>query len=145
MNHGDEGRAEGIAVEGIGQIAVPVRDVERATAFYRDVLGLPHLFSAPPGLSFFRCGAVRLMLSTPESEDEEPVPAPLIYYRVEDVGAAHRRLAEVEDRGDAGVVAEPHVVHRTDDQELWMGFYRDSEGHTFATMAEVEAGTEPEG
>lgn len=144
MNGGGEGRPEGIAVVGIGQIAVPVQDVGRATAFYRDVLGLPHLFSAPPGLSFFRCGEVRLMLQAPESEDEEPAPAPLIYYRVEDVGAAHRRLAGAKGRGDAAVVAEPHVVHRTDDQELWMGFYRDSEGHTFATMAEVEAGTEPE-
>lgn len=118
----------------IGQIAVPVQDVERATTFYRDVMGMAHLFSAPPGLSFFRCGGVRLMLSTPESEEEEPAPAPLLYYRVEDVEAAHGRLAGA----GADVVAEPHVVHRTDDAELHMGFYRDSEGNTFATMAEVE-------
>lgn len=130
---GTEGPPRGAVTTGIGQVAVPVRDVERATAFYRDVLGLPHLFSAPPGLSFLRCGEVRLMLSMPEAEEEEPTPAPLIYYAVEDVEEADRRLrgAGVE------VVADPHMVHRTPSAELWMGFYRDTEDNTFATMADV--------
>lgn len=124
-------------ISGIGQIAVPVRDVGRATTFYRDVLGLTHLFSAPPGLSFFRCGEVRLMLSTPESDDDEPAAAPLIYYRVHEIGPAHERLASA----GAEVVAEPHVVHRAEGRELRMAFYRDSEGNTFGTMAEVDVGT----
>lgn len=55
----------------IGQISVPVKDVERATAFYRDQLGMAHLFTAPPGLSFFDCGGVRLMLSRPEGPGQE--------------------------------------------------------------------------
>ena len=115
----------------IGQIAVTVVDIERATAFYRDVLGLPHLFSAPPGLSFFQCGQVRLMLSTSEDEALAP-PGSILYYAGVDLAAGHGRLAEA----GAEVVSEPHAVHRTDAMELWMGFYRDTEGNTFALMEE---------
>lgn len=140
MSRGDRGDREGsregraaVAPAAIAQIAVPVIDAERATGFYRDVMGLPHLFSAPPGLSFFRCGEVRLMLTAAGADEGDPAPAPLIYYRVSDVEQAHDRLgaAAVE------VVADPHVVHRADDLEVWIGFYRDSESNLFATMAEV--------
>ena len=116
----------------IGQIHLGVRDVERATAFYRDVLGLKHLFSAPPGLSFFRCGEVRLMLSLPERPDEAPTGS-ILYYAVEDVASAHEALLE----GGAEALQEPHVVHKTDSMELWMAFFRDTEGNTFAVMSEV--------
>ena len=116
----------------IGQIEITVRDIERATAFYRDVIGLQHLFSAPPGLSFFRCGEVRIMLARPEGAQEAP-PASILYYAVDDVGAAYRTLA---DRG-AEVVAEPHIIHKTDTMELWMAFFRDGEGNTFGVMSEV--------
>lgn len=119
------------APTGIGQIAVPVEDVERATAFYRDVVGLQHLFSAPPGLAFFKCGTVRLMLARPEDRRMDP-PGSILYYTTHGLDGAHRRLsgAGVE------VVSAPHAVHRTDDMELWMGFYHDSEGNVFALMEE---------
>jgi methylmalonyl-CoA/ethylmalonyl-CoA epimerase len=116
----------------IGQIAIHVRDVERATAFYRDVLGLEHLFSAPPGLSFFRCGEVRLMLARPEGAERVP-PASILYYAVDDVEAAHRTLVA---KG-AEVTSEPSVIHRTESTELWMAFYHDGEGNTFGVMCEV--------
>lgn len=118
----------------IGQVAVSVEDVERATAFYRDVLGLEHLFSAPPGLSFFRCGDVRLMLARPEGVESGSL---LPYYLVEDISDAHGALSA----HGTHVLHEPHVVHRTESEELWMGFYRDSEGNVFGLMAEVAAGT----
>lgn len=114
----------------IGQIALPVDDVDRATAFYRDTLGLPFLFEAP-GMSFFDCGGVRLMLTLPEGE--EPGGASILYFRVGDVREAHGAL---RDRGVA-FHGEPHVVHRTDDVELWMAFFADSEGHVMALMSEV--------
>jgi len=123
--------ARGIVTH-VGQIAVTVQDVERATAFYRDVLGLEHLFTAPPGLSFFRCGEVRLMLSRPEGASEAH-PASILYYAVDDVPAAHRALVE---RG-AEVAHEPHVIHRTEVMELWMAFFRDGEGNLFGVMSEV--------
>ena len=133
-------QASGTAVSGVGQVAIPVDDVERATEFYRDVLGLPHLFSAPPGLSFFRCGDVRIMLSRPEEGGEVPTKGgALLYYRVADVRGAHDRLAS----GGADIVAEPHVVHRSGGMELWIGFYRDTEGNLLGVMAEnPEGGTD---
>ncbi len=121
-----------VRLSSIGQIAVRATDVARAEAFYRDVLGMEHLFSAPPGLAFFRCGAVRLMLSAPEGPDLDH-PGSLLYYRVDDVPAAHEALKAKGVRFEG----EPHVVHRTDDHELWMAFFRDSEDNLLALMAEV--------
>jgi len=115
----------------IGQIAINVQDVERATAFYRDVLALPFLFAAP-GLAFFDCGGVRLMLSRPEKPEFDH-PASILYYKVEDITAAHQRLAE---RG-ARFEGEPHVVHKAGDHDLWMAFLHDSEGNLLALMSEV--------
>ena len=119
----------------IGQIAVLVKDVERATGFYRDVLGLQHLFTAPPGLSFFRCGEVRLMLERPEGADENQ-RASILYYDVPDLDAAFRALS---GRG-AKAVTEPHIIHRTESMELWMAFFEDGEGNMFALMSEVLTG-----
>lgn len=127
-------RRIGPAVRRIGQIAVNVGDLERASAFYRDVLGLEHLFTAPPGLAFFRCGEVRLMLERPE--EEAPPRASILYYEVDDVAQAHRALVA----GGAEVVAEPQVIHRTDTTELWMAFFGDGEGNTLAVMREVPVG-----
>ena len=57
--------APAVALAQIGQIAVPVTDIDRAVAFYRDVLGMRFLFQAPPALAFFDCARVRLMLDGP--------------------------------------------------------------------------------
>jgi len=113
----------------IGQIAITVQDVDRATAFYRDTLGMAHLFSAP-GMAFFDCSGVRLMLSLPEGSD--PGASSILYYRVDD---ARRAAATLESRG-VDFEGEPHVVHRTDTHELWMAFFRDSEGNMMALMSE---------
>jgi methylmalonyl-CoA/ethylmalonyl-CoA epimerase len=131
---GEERHAEpapGIGALGIGQVGIGVRDLARATKFYKGVLGLEYLFSAPPGLAFFRSGEVRLMLSAAE-EEGGALPATLLYYTVADVDRGHERLVA----SGTDVVAPPHVVHRTDEEELWMGFYRDGEGNLFATMEE---------
>jgi methylmalonyl-CoA/ethylmalonyl-CoA epimerase len=115
----------------IGQIAQTVHDVEGATAFYRDRLGLRFLFAAPPGLAFFDCGGVRLMLSRPDSAELDH-PGSVLYFRVEDVPAAHEVLV---GRG-VTFIDEPHVVHRAADYDLWMTFFRDPEGNMLALMAE---------
>ena len=129
--------AMSVSPASIGQVAVPVRDLERATGFYRDVLGLPFLFAAPPGLAFFRCGEVRIMLSTPEDESGG---APLLYYRVQDVDGAHASLVEA----DTEVVREPSIVHRDESMELWIGAYRDSESNLFCVMEERAPAGAPE-
>ena len=128
---GQTSNVETGVISHIGQVAIHVQDVERATAFYRDVLGLEHLFSAPPGLSFFRCGEVRLMLARPERS--APTPSSVLYYAVEDVTAAHRTLSAA----GADVVSAPHIIHRTAEMELWMAFFRDGEGNTFGVMNEA--------
>ena len=115
----------------IGQITITISDLDRAVAFYRDVLKLKHLFSAPPGLAFFACGSVRLMLSRPEKADGERLSAAL-YFRVADIALARDALA---GRGVA-FEAEPHLVARMPDHELWMGFFRDPDRNLLALMCE---------
>jgi methylmalonyl-CoA/ethylmalonyl-CoA epimerase len=115
----------------IGQISMRATDLPRAVAFYRDVLGVRHLFDAGPELSFFDCGGVRLMLSKPEKEFDHP--GSVLYFRVDDIHAAHRVLAS---RG-ATFIDTPHLVARLPDHELWMTFLHDSEGNTLALMSEV--------
>lgn len=120
-----------IGLDRIGQIAINVKDVPRAIAFYRDVLGMRFLFEAP-GLGFFACGGVRLMLSRPESPEFDH-PASLLYYAVDDIQVARDALVE---RG-VTFESEPHVVHRAVDHDLWIGFFRDGEGNLLGIMSEV--------
>src|SRR5690349_19777207 len=121
----------------IGQIAIAVADLDRAVAWYADVLGLRLLFRAPPGLAFFDCGGVRLMLSRPEGR-EATGHAGVVYYLVADVVAAHAALAA---RG-AEVVEAPRLIARLPDHELWMAFLHDSEGNLLGLMSEVRDGAD---
>ena len=114
----------------LGQLVINVHDLDRATAYYRDTLGLPLLFQFP-GLAFFRCGEVRFMLSRAEKPEFDH-PGSILYYKVPDVVATHAALSA---RGVA-FVDRPHVVHRAETYELWMTFFTDSEGNTAAVMAE---------
>ncbi len=119
-----------VGLSRIGQIAVNVRDLDRAVRFYRDTLGLPLLFQVP-NLAFFDCAGVRLMLGVPERPEFDH-PASVIYYKVEDIQAAHQALSA------RGVVFrdQPHLIARLPDHELWMAFFKDSEGNTLALMHE---------
>ena len=115
----------------IGQIAMPVQDLARAVAFYRDRLGMRFLFQAPPQLAFFDCGGVRLMLDVPEDK-EFARHASVLYFKVQDIDVAYQDLkaAGVTFRG------EPHLIARLPDHELWMAFFDDTEGNTLALMHE---------
>ena len=115
----------------IGQIAINVKDLERATAFYRDALGMRPLFQAPR-LAFFDCGGIRLMLSPPEKPEFDH-PGSILYYEVDDIKAAHTAL---RGRG-VPFEGEPHVVAQLPAHDLWMTFCRDSEGNLLALMSEV--------
>ena len=115
----------------IGQIAVTVRDVDRAREFSRDVVGLRHLFDAPPRMSFFECGGVRLLLG--EAEGGATHGTSILYLDTLDIHAAHEALA---GRGAAFEQA-PHRVADLGDRELWLAFFRDSEDNVMALMSEV--------
>ncbi len=115
----------------IRQIAINVKDVERATRFYRDTLGLKFLF-APPGLAFFDAGGVRLMLSRAERTEFDH-PASILYYKVDDIAGTHRELVEQGVK----VEEEPTLVAPMPDHDLWISSYRDSEDNHFALMSEI--------
>src|ERR1700721_203779 len=85
--------APGIGISRIGQIAMNAHDVERAAAFYQDALGLKLLFKAPPGLAFFDCGGVRLMLDRAEKPEFDH-PSSVLYFSVPDIQAAFGKLKE---------------------------------------------------
>ena len=84
-------RAQFAGPQRVGQIALPVKDLDRAVAFYGETLGLRFLFRAPPGLAFFDCGGGRLMLSLPEGPGEASTGG-IVYYVVPDLSAAHAAL-----------------------------------------------------
>ncbi len=119
----------------IGQIAIAMKDLPRAVAFYRDVLGLPFLFEAPPKLAFFDCAGVRLMLSEPEKPEFDH-PASIIYYRVMNM---QETVAVLKSRG-AVFESEPHLIAKMPNHDLWMAFLRDPERNLIGLMSEVARG-----
>ena len=114
----------------IGQIAIVCRDVARATAFYRDTLGLQFLFAAGPSLAFVQCGGIRLMLSS-DNEGNDNLSS-MLYYFVKDIEGVQRDLAA------KGVefVEQPHLIARMPDHELWLSAFKDSEGNLLGLMEE---------
>lgn len=121
---------ETLEIKSIGQIAITVQDLEAATAFYRDVLGIKLLFEVP-GMSFFDLGGVRLMMAPPEREEFDH-PASILYYRVDDIEVAHRVLLS------RGVTFErgPELIHKAEDHDLWLAFFRDMDGNFMSLMEE---------
>jgi len=111
---------------------VRAHDVDRAAAFYQEKLGLKLLFKAPPGLAFFDCGGVRLMIDRPEKPEFDH-PSSILYFAVLDIQAAHAQLKQSGVRFEE----EPHVIARMPDHDLWMAFFRDSEDNLMALMSEV--------
>ena len=122
----------GIGITHLGQIAINAKDVERAAAFYQDVLGLRLLFKAPPGLAFFDCGGVRLMLDRAEKPEFDHLSS-VLYFAVPDIQAAYRKLKESGVRFED----EPHLIAKMPTHDLWMTFFRDSEENLMALMSEV--------
>lgn len=115
----------------IGQISVNVHDLERATAFYRDALGMKHLFTVPK-MAFFDCNGIRLMLGLPEKSEFDH-PSSIIYFKVDDIQNTYQTFT------GRGVKFEgaPHLIAKMPDHELWMAFFRDSENNLLALMSEV--------
>ena len=114
---------------GILQIAIPVQDVARATAFYRDVLELKFLMEFP-NMAFFDCGGVRLYLS-----GEGPGHAssnPYMYFKTPDID---RQWSILKER-QVTIHQEPHIIARMPDHDLWLMWIKDSEGNLLGIMEE---------
>jgi DNA-binding CsgD family transcriptional regulator/catechol 2,3-dioxygenase-like lactoylglutathione lyase family enzyme len=115
-----------VSLGALGQIARGVKDIEAASRFYGEVLGLPHLYTFGT-LAFFDCGGVRLFLSQGEGSADS-----ILYFRVPDIHAAHKALSE---RG-ATFINAPHMIHKhADGTEEWMAFFNDNEGRPLAIMS----------
>jgi methylmalonyl-CoA/ethylmalonyl-CoA epimerase len=125
--------ATGLGITRLGQIQVRVHDVERAAAFYENILGLKLLFKAPPGMAFFDCGGVRLMLGRPEQPEFDHASS-ILYFAVPDIQVAHAKMKAQ----DVKFEDDPHLIARMPDHDLWMTFFRDSEDNLLALMSEVK-------
>jgi methylmalonyl-CoA/ethylmalonyl-CoA epimerase len=117
-------------VSAIGQIALTISDLQRAIGFYRDTLGLRFLFETG-GMAFFDCGGVRLMLS--KAETPASTYSSILYYKTDDIYKASDQLRA---KGVA-FEAEARMIAKMPDHELWMAFFRDSEGNLVGLMSEV--------
>ena len=123
--------AASLGIQNIGQISIIVHDLPRATAFYRDTLGLPLQFTAG-NMAFFDCGGVRLMLG-PASSPELDHPSSILYFRVPDINAAHRRLTEMGVK----IEAPPRLIAPMKTYDFWMLAFRDPQGNIMELMSEV--------
>jgi len=116
----------------IEQIAVNAHDLERAVEFYRDKLGMKHLFTVPPNLAFFDCAGIRLMLSLP-AKPEFDHSSSIIYFNVANIQAAYATLSE---RG-VHFEEQPLFVADMGTYNLWLASFRDSENNLLALMSHV--------
>jgi methylmalonyl-CoA/ethylmalonyl-CoA epimerase len=115
----------------IGQINIPVHDLDTSVDFYRDSLGMNFLFEVPT-MAFFDCEGIRLLLTVPE-DDEFDHPSSIIYFKVDDI---HLAADALQDRGVV-IRKKPHLIAEMPDHDLWMSFFQDPEGNTHALMSEV--------
>lgn len=123
---------ENSVIQKIGQIGVPIKNVDRAIEFYKEVLELPLLFNTE-NIAFFECNGQRLLLSLPE-KDEFANSSSVIYFQVEDIKKSVEQLIE---KG-VSFIDQPHIIAKMGNTETWMTFFKDTEGNTHALMSEVQ-------
>lgn len=116
----------------VAQLMIPVENFDTGVSFYRDVLGIPFLFAAPPQMAFFMCGSVRLLVGVMPA-GQSPQRGSAIYFNVPDIQAVYTTLSA---KG-VSFVAPPHVVNRTSKSELWLSEFKDPDGNQLALMTEV--------
>ena len=131
-DHSPTMSASDLSAATVGQLLVPVSDLERATAYYRDTLGLPHLFTAPPQMAFFMAGNVRLLVGVREDGAKDQRGS-AIYFKVPDIQATYDTL-----KGRGALMKDaPHIAHRAPTYTLWLCEFADPDGNTLLLMSEV--------
>jgi methylmalonyl-CoA/ethylmalonyl-CoA epimerase len=119
----------------VAQLLIPIENFEKGVAFYKDVLGLPFLFAAPPQMAFFNCGGVRLLVGVmPPGQKAQRGSA--VYFQVPDIHAVYSSL---KAKG-VTFAAEPHIVNRNPKSELWLAEFTDLDGNQLALMGEAPIG-----
>ncbi len=119
-------------IQHIGQIGVPIKNLQRAILFYQEKLGLSLLFSTD-SMAFFDCDRLRIMLTLPEKEAFAH-PSSVIYFQVDDIQRAYQQLKEKQ----VIFIDEPHMITKIGNIETWMVFFSDTENNTHALMSEVK-------
>lgn len=118
-------------IKSIGQVAIAIDDLEKAVYFYQNILKLELLFQAPPGLAFFNCGGVRLMLTTLQG-DEADHKTSVIYYKLNNIEKVFDELKTLQ----VDIERAPQKAAKMEDHELWIGFIRDPSGNLVGLMEE---------
>jgi methylmalonyl-CoA/ethylmalonyl-CoA epimerase len=123
-----------VALSKIRQIALPVRYTSEEKRFYRDILGLRHLFDAPPALSFFDCGGVQLMLAGPEGQGKDgDQQHAVLFYDVADIKSTHSKFKSA----GAKSLEDPRVIARMNGREIWVSSLSDGQGNVVGLMSDV--------
>jgi methylmalonyl-CoA/ethylmalonyl-CoA epimerase len=123
-----------VSLSRIKQIAIPVNSVEEAKSFYRDTLGMRHLFDAPPALSFFDCGGVRLMLAGPPAQGKDGNQQhAVVFYDVSDIKQTHARIKSA----GAKTLSEPHLIAHLNGKEVWVAEISDGQGNVVGLTSEI--------
>jgi methylmalonyl-CoA/ethylmalonyl-CoA epimerase len=120
-----------LSLSSIAHVRVTSYDLERATAFYRDVLRMPFLYEFP-GFAVFDCGGVHLVLAAPELPEENH-PASVIAFRVEDIDEAYRILM---GRG-VKFLGPPQISFLMPDIELWLCRFHDADKNILTLRSDV--------
>ncbi|WP_371873278.1 VOC family protein [Lysinibacillus sp. Ag94] len=119
-------------IQSVGQIGIPVKELDRAIYFYKEKLGLSLLFNTD-SMAFFECNGLRLLLTLPE-KDEFIYSSSIIYFQVENLSMTYEDLVNK----NVTFIDEPHVVAKMGQTETWMVFFKDTEDNTHAFMSEVQ-------
>jgi methylmalonyl-CoA/ethylmalonyl-CoA epimerase len=125
---------DAVSLSRIKQIALPVSSLDKAKTFYRDTLGMRHLFDAPPALSFFDCGGVQLMLAGPEAQGKDgDRQHAVLFYDVGDIKKTHARIKS----SGAESLEEPRMIARMNGREIWVSSVSDGQGNVVSLMSDV--------
>jgi len=115
----------------IAQVSRQVNDIAQAVEWYKNVLGLPHLYTYGD-LALFECGGTRLFLTSRTNEGS--AGQSILYFSTPNIAMAYEQLVAL------GVIfrGAPHMIHRHDSGvEEWMAFFEDPDGQPLALMSQV--------
>lgn len=122
----------GLGSARLGQVSRRVSDIDAAVSWYRDTLGLMHLYTFGD-LAFFDVAGTRLFLTATAEEGDEKGES-ILYFAADDI---HETYAALSARGVVFTSA-PLLIHRHDSGvEEWMAFFDDPDGHTLAVMSQT--------
>lgn len=115
----------------LGQIGIQIENVEAVEDFYKNKVGLKHLFNVPGRMTFFDCGGVRLMFAIREPGEERRNNS-ILYFKVTGL---EKKTDELAGKGVI-FIEKPHLVAPMPDHDLWMSVFRDVEGNAVGLMEE---------